>query len=319
MGSGGGGDEGESRAVNSLLAPAAGAQGGSVYFLPTRAMILKAMTENVCESCGNDVPLTWERCPHCARPGLFPNVRACQVDAELAALQRRYEKAARDAADRGVEGPAAAFEAAAGRSKAVIARWGREADRLANSDKELYATFYQYLEAGVRLPPEDRWESLRRLADEALFPGYKEKVRFAALSLDGRGLSSYGDCSLVLREDMIAHRASVFEENSALFMEARNYKLPKGHRAAWGERGKLCLAKVAGRLQPETVEEDFPGLLLEQGPTSEEDRFVEVHIWGPMTVRTLERVVVTGKPRRRAFLKELRDRLSQAGVVLEVA
>ena len=54
---------------------------------------------------------------------------------------------------------------------------------------------------------------MRVFADDALFPGYKEQIRFAALSLDGKGLSSYGECTLILRDHMIAHRASVLEGN----------------------------------------------------------------------------------------------------------
>lgn len=110
----------------------------------------------------------------------------------------------------------------------------------------------------------------------------------AALSLDGNVLKSYGDCSWVLREDMIAHRASLFEENSVLFMEhhdvaiAEAHKLPRGHRAVWAERSKLCVAKLAAKIGHETTDAEFPKLLLRDGRTPEGDEFVEVHVGGPM-------------------------------------
>jgi hypothetical protein len=192
----------------------------------------------------------------------------------------------------------------------------RELDRLAASDKELYPTYYGLLEGQIRLPHGNEWDVLRGIADEALFPGYKEEIRFAALSLDGLGLPGYGECSFVLRDAMIAHRASIFEENSALSMKKHAYVPPPGHRATWGDRAKLCAVKTAGDIGASTGADQFPKLLLEPGATPEEDRFVEVHIWGPMTIRSIERVVV-GKLRRQSVRKSLRDRLAAFGAVLE--
>ncbi len=121
---------------------------------------------------------------------------------------------------------------------------------------------------------------------------------------------------------MISHRASVFEENSALFMERRGIKisrspnLPKGYRATWDERAKLCVAKLAGKIDAATRSDEYSGLLVKQGATSEDDEFIEVHIWGPMTVLTMERVIVTApKPRHRAtIIKALKAKLAKHNV-----
>ena len=270
-----------------------------------------------CKDCGNEVPLAWNHCPHCGRPGLFPNVKATQVPAEKEALERRYQAALRNASGRGAEAEVKKFETAVTSSKAVMARPLRELDRLAASDKELFSTFYRLLGEEVRLPHGNQWDLLRRIADEALFPGYKEEIRFAALSLDRNGLSSYGECSFVLRDDLIAHRASVFEENSAVFLKRHQaYEAPAGHRAVWGERGKLCVAKLAGCIGPSTPDAQFPGILLRTGATSGEDEFVEVHIWGPVSIRTMERILMS-TPRKKTFWKALRDRLQGLNVELE--
>jgi hypothetical protein len=61
---------------------------------------------------------------------------------------------------------------------------------------------------------------------------------------------------------------------------------------------------------------------MQSGATSEDDRFVEVHIWGSITRRTLQRVRIVSRPRSarpsKARLKALRDRLSEIGVLLEI-
>jgi hypothetical protein len=279
------------------------------------------MPEQPCSFCGHPVPIEASLCPHCARPSLYPNVRAAEQEAEREALAGRYRLAVQDAEGRGCGDAVHAFESATDASHAVLSRSFPEVERLASSDRQLYATYYQLLEAEVKLPAGDVWDPLRRLADEALFPGYKEKIRFAALSLDGAGLPGYGECSLVLRDEMVAHRASVLEGNSALLMKKWAYNLPAGSRATWKERAGLCVAKLAARFRPETTEADFASLLLRPGSRPEDDEFVEAHIWGPMSSWTFARVVLssTAGARRpaKARVRALRAKLAKAGIDLE--
>jgi hypothetical protein len=204
-----------------------------------------------CPECKNDIPQPAERCPHCGRPGIYWNVLAAQEASEVAALERRYTAARNDAAAWGAENQLRNCENAISDSKAVIARSESEVLRLATSSRQLYAGYYELIEGGVRLPDGDEWDVLRDLADNLLFPKYKQSMKFGALSLNGIGLSNYGSCSVVLRNEMIAHRASVFDENSALFVEHQSVKisrkpyLPKGYRAAWTHRAKLCIEALA--------------------------------------------------------------------------
>lgn len=278
------------------------------------------MSATRCQECRHEIPLSWNCCPHCARPGLFPNVRAAQLESERAALDSRYQAALRGAEGRGCRKIAEEFEAEARRSKAVISRSLREAEILAGSDQDLYTTYYKKLDAEIRLPHGNRWDRLRGLADEALFPNYREQIRFGALSLDGTGIATYGDCTLVLRESMIAHRASVFEENSAVFMERHGYAAPPGYRAEWAERARLSVAKLADEIDAATRPDQFPGLLLRSGPAPGEDRFIEVHIWGPISRRSLDGIQVQADQKlSNAYVKALRDRLAEVGATLEIS
>jgi hypothetical protein len=217
------------------------------------------------------------------------------------------------------------FETEVSGARAVIARPVGEFQRLSTGDNEVYATFYNLLRAGVRLPTGDKWNRLRHVTDDALFPDYKEHIRFAALSLDGNGLPNYGECFIVLRTEMIEHRASVFEENSVLFMERHDIKvskvneLPAGYRATWDERGKLCVAKLAGSIDAATPRGAYSGILLRPGSASEDDDFVEVHVWGPMTIRTVERVIFnkpTSRAAREITSRANKQRMAKFGVTL---
>lgn len=277
-----------------------------------------------CEYCGCSFPQHCNSCPHCARPGLFPNVRAAQASEEAADLDRRYQTALKSACDRGCELVIRDFEQAVQGARAVIARSFHEVFRIATSDNEMCATYYQLVRAQVKLPTGDKWDALRRAADSIVLPGYAEHIHFGALSLDANGLTNYGDCFLVLREDMTAHRASVFESNSTLFVERRGIQggaVPSGYRAPWDAKSKLCVAKLADGLQPDTLPTQYAGLVLQNGPTSADDEFVEVHVFGPITRRTLHSVKVCMPRSRaeRAMQPALREKLEEAGVDLEAA
>ena len=278
-----------------------------------------------CSHCTFDIPISWSYCPHCARPGLYPNVRQAATSEEQNALQKRFGQAKQDAKTRTADTALERFEREIDeRSQAVINRRFSIIDRLSSSDRELYSTFYKLLDSDLKLPVGDKWDRLRPVAERAMFPGYEREIRFAALTLDGAGVASYGSCSIVLRTDMIAHRASVFEENCVLFMDHQDIRiadahlLPPGYRATWKDRAKLCAAKLSSRIRNETRPEDFPSLLLRQGQTSEDDDFVEVHIWGSFSIRAVERVIISGKKRQKRRLKALGQRLAKMGVSMEV-
>jgi len=245
-------------------------------------------------------------------------VRAAQ--GEQPALDRRYQDALAEAGTRGADQAAQQFEAAAQTSKAVIARPLRDIERLASSDRELYPTFYGLIEGEVRNSFGDKWDDMREVSDAVLFPRYQKHIRFAALSLDGVGLDNFGECFLALRDEMIAHRATVFEDNSAAFVERHHRRVPEGFRATWDERSKLCTAKHAKDLQPGMPDSEFPAILLRQKSGSKESEFVEVHIYGPFSIHAVDKVILRkGRIQpKKAMVLELRDRLAKVGVTLEM-
>ncbi len=273
-----------------------------------------------CESCGHSFLISLDRCPHCGRPGLFPNVRLASQNEEREALRRRYEAAAESAKQRDCGSVLQSLETATTQASAVIARDHLEILRLSSSEDQLYSTYYQQIEAGVRLPAGDKWDVLREFADTMLFGArYRREVHHGALSLDEVGVTGYGDVSVVLAEEMISHRASLLEENSVIFQQNKvsdPNDVPAGYRARWKDRSLLCAAKLAGRLKPETDEKMFSELLLKQGTSKEEDEFVEVHVGGPISARSLVKAVVT-KSINRSLLERLRIQLDRFGVKVE--
>jgi hypothetical protein len=275
-----------------------------------------------CPDCSLEFFAGSDRCPHCGRPSRFPNVDAAGAPEEVAALEARYASAMADAAARGVTDELGVLEAVGASSKVVFARFPHEVQRLAQSDKELYATWYDLLDGGLRLPAGDRWDVWRTAADAAVFPGYAKNIRFGVLSVNDRGPKNYGECFLVARSDMVQHRASVFEENTVMFLVHQRLpfdelvSLPHGFRAPWDNRARLTIAKLAGRVNPGDDASRIAALLVVDR-TNETDEFVEAHVFGPMTIRTFERVVWVGTPLRRSRFRVLRETLRRYGIPLE--
>jgi hypothetical protein len=269
-----------------------------------------------CSDCRNNIPLSVSRCPHCGRPSLFPNVTAAY--SEQSFLQDRYEQAVEKALACGTFSNIIDFEKALDNSRPVINRSTSELQRLIGNEFESYATYYQLAAAAVRIPSGEKWDTHRQIADAIFFTNYQHEIRFASLTLNSTGLSNYGECAWTFKVDMIAHRASLFEENTTLYYLNNYLKkeikdadgLPKGYRAIWEDRAKLCVAKLAAKIDTTTEPAEYSNILLRQGATSAEDEFVEVHIHGPMTIRTIEEVSFNPIP----TTTSKRDRLSRIAI-----
>lgn len=270
----------------------------------------------VCDYCAFSMPMSADRCPHCARPSLFPNVDAASDAAEVAALDSRYATAITAATATGTSSIAEMLERQTEtRSRVVISRDSSEVYRLASGDNQLYATYYNLIEAGLRVPTDSKWDAIRPMIDARTFPYYQPHIRFGALTLDDRGLAHYGDCHMILKTNMIGFRTTTFTENTAAFIERSGSVLP-GHRATWSRRGLLAVAKLASVLTPSTTGADLPALLRADGATPDDDVFVEAHVYGSISIRTVEMVSLIRTASRSVRMSALKDKLKKMGVPL---
>jgi len=245
-----------------------------------------------CPRCSSPIRRNERNCPTCGNDVGYPNVRAAKELEEKAALAKRYKTALERAASRGCTATLLDFLNALTQSVAVICRSYSKVKELVSSDSELYASFCQLIGAGARRPEGVKMDMQRRIADAIMFPYYEGEIRFAALSMDGIGATSYGDCSIVLKEMAISERATVFEENSVLFCEEQGLGvaelLPSGYRATWEDRGLLATAKLEPKFFPTMSATEYPAILLEKSGRN----FIEVHVYGPLNRNSIERIVV---------------------------
>jgi hypothetical protein len=280
------------------------------------------MTVN-CKRCGAPVPAEKRECQACGEDNGYPNVRLAQVPAEVDMLAKRLHDAEVSATARGCSDTLERFGVAVLGSKAVIARSLAVVQDLIETDRRTYTSFHKQLAAGARVAEENQLDQVRTQIEAAFFPNFYKEIVFAFLSLGATTLRGYGAYAIVLKTDLIGHRATVFEENLLTFSKKMRLMLhdpiPAGYRAVWSERHTLAKAKLHSELNADSADAAFPSILVkDRGGTADSD-FVEVHIYGPLNRHTIERIIGP-RPRTREdrlIWRQLERQLAKISVPVE--
>jgi hypothetical protein len=251
--------------------------------------------------CSEPLPDHVRYCVVCGADAKVPNVRAASRDSEISALDQRIKQSEQDALARGCLEVLNDFRKAVAHSSGVVCRPLGTISELLSSDNMLFATFYQSVHADARLPEDNEWDRIRQAVDSLLFPYYYDQMRFATLSIDGSGVTGYGEYCVVLKDAAIRDRATVFEENTLLFVKHHRIvagdPVPLGFRAIWANRDRLAAAKLAAKLTPATKPDDYQSILI--NGTDRDADFVEVNIYGPIHRKAVEHMSGS-EPRRKA-------------------
>ena len=236
----------------------------------------------------------------------------------------RYNDAVTSAEARGVSTELKAFEAAVGTSKAIMNRSLGALSNWLDGPSELFLTFHNQIKYLGRVPDQTDWDQQRESAEAAINPFCYQELSFAALTLDGRGMIYYGPYSVTLRSVTIEDRASVFEQNPFYFNKIHHVVAgqspPRGYRSPWDGRRRLAVAKLQPRIMPGCTESQFPDILMDPRRNESECDFVEVHIFGSVNRRAIERIVGPEPTNRadRAIWKRVARKAREYGTVVEV-
>ncbi len=250
-----------------------------------------------CINCGEKVPDNRRECPACGADNGFPNVRLATLAVEVDALQARYSDAQISAKARRITRELSAFEEAVKSSKAVISRPLADIQTLAQGDEFSYASFAKQVKAGTRSPADNVFDRTRLQFENALFPNFSEDILFGSLSLEERGMSGYGGYDIVLKDQMISQRATVFEENPYNFATKHHIGMadvfPPGYRATFNNRQILAVSKLHSAIDKGLGITEFADVLQkDKGGTGNSD-FIEVHIYGTINRKTIEKIVAS--------------------------
>lgn len=289
-----------------------------------------------CTFCSSQYETGADHCTACGMPAPgdgFPNVVLAERD--MQALQNRYAQALEAADSKGSRATVALFEQTVTADAALVTACSLEkVSQLVERKGSLFAVYANLVRARIRFPGDDRNNTDRLVAEEATIPGNSQSIHYAALSLGGLGLSNYGNYFLFWRIDRVAHRTSLLQGNCLTFRRKQGIDLdgplPPGSRALWDERHLLAVAKCEHLLLAATAPEEFPEILITVAATSDDDDFIEAHIWGHLSSDSLDRVVFAAPDPEpfpnedvdRAYFAAMKDRmlrdLDALGIAYEV-
>lgn len=223
----------------------------------------------------------------------FPNVNECSQKEELEALEKRYQEKVELAAAKGKEDIRIEFEEEVKKSKAVI---NVDLDYLhffIVGKHSLYSTYQLQTEGESRDYTRSEFDKERLGIEGTLFGSYGENIRYAALSLDGSGLKSYGDFTIALADEAIKLRSTLLEDNSYGFIRRHKIlaggKIPRGYRAVWKDRHMLSVAKLMKKILL-TKSKNYATIILDNTGSRKKDEFIEVHIYGKISRESLQAV-----------------------------
>ncbi len=273
---------------------------------------------SICKLCGTKIVINARNCSTCDGDVGYPNVRMAVAQDEKRALKQRLNIAESSAAAAGYTSKLHDFGEAIRNAKAIICTSFSNLDRISKKS-QLFMTFYHQIKADGRSPnDDDDFEMLRAKVDPVLFPYFYEKIHFAAISLNEFGIGTYGPCHITLKSNYIQNRTTVFEENSCLFYKKHDCRkaFPKGYRAIWEEKHLLAKAKLHSYLNANILPAQFTNILIAQ--TTEDDDFIEAHIYGKIDAGTFESVKFTpsNSNYNKNQLQIIKNNLKAKGVVV---
>lgn len=246
-----------------------------------------------CTDCGFENPLANEHCSCCGMFLGFPNVNDCSRKEELKALAKRYKERVESAAQKGFDDKRIEFEKAVKKSAAVINVEPDYLQLLMLWKNSLYSTYQLQIEGETRDLAPMEFEKERLGVEGTLFGSYGKNIRYAALSLDGSGLKSYGPFTIIFSDTAIKKRATLLEENSFHFVKNQNIlaggKIPRGYRALWKDRHKLAITKLLEKIIL-TENENYAAVVMDSTGDRKTDGFIEVHIYGKLNSASIEAI-----------------------------
>ena len=262
-----------------------------------------------CPDCSYEYPADSAHCLACGRPAPrkagFPNVVLANRADERRELNNRYIMAMEEAEKEGTRDILSAFIRSVVEDGRLVTACGFPKFRQTFEREDgVFPIFQRMLEAGLIFVGDDPMNRLRLPAEEATLPRFSRDITFAALSIENRGISHYGNFLIVWNPERVDHRATLFVANCVTWRLQRGMAMdqpaPPGFRARWQDRGQLAAQKCRAEISPMTTDAEFSCILLRDSanPGDGFDVFIEGHIWGPLSRGSVSRVIRSRRDRR---------------------
>lgn len=273
----------------------------------TTTGVAGANSNDDCPVCGAKGNEQLRNCATCLADLGFPNVRHAACATEARALHQRYDDGRKAAVKAGAGSEFDAMvDAISVSSVVVVSMPFLEARGFLGDRRKIYTNYESLVAANAREPAPKQSDADRASIGGMFFGSYADEIRYGLLSLNGKGLPSYGDVFLKLRSVTVERRVSFTEENTYLLADSLGLKVrqpvPPGYRSDWNGRHQLAGAKLGSFVTPGSTLVDWAQLLVRAGKTRKDDSCIEAHIYGGFNKEAVDdvdfaRVPKTGRER----------------------
>jgi hypothetical protein len=260
--------------------------------MPVKGNILECPNP-ICKKVQPQINLT--ECIFCGSDLGAPNVNIVSAEFELVALKKRYKDAIEYSNVKKTNEFINKFESFFENNVEVIINLHLPVLAALIKDKT-YKNYHRAVQDGERLIASLHDDQKRNVIDSILYGSYGRDMVYAALTLNNKGLISYGRCSIIIDEDAIKFRTSILEENSYDFVKTHklnleNLNIPLGYRSKWDNKTQLVVSKLHKSITTED-EKDFCNLVLSSDGGKHTDKFIEVHIYKEVSILTFKQIYV---------------------------
>lgn len=273
-----------------------------------------------CSSCSAPIDINSVVCEHCGTASPQPiTVKRALLASEVEALSKRYDAAKSALEVKGLWEEIGAFEKIVDEEGHAVINlnftflW----DWLMHGSKEYQGYRRSVLDGSIN---RSKFENDRdRSVVESILFGTAVDIIYAALSLDGFGLKSYGPISVVLKTSAIEARTSLLEMNSYKFVDiaekkgwTRREPLPQGSFAPWVHKEKLALVKCHDMLTKHCSVKQASSMILYSNGERSTDEFLELYIYGKLASSVVEKIklpkhlVASFNPKEKVQYNELK-------------
>ncbi len=289
----------------------------NMKLLTLKCKISRCQTENLrnashCKKCGNSLG--------------FVTVNLLSDPYFQDGLEARYRAVIAELGANGTADEVKRFEKCVlENGKAVINMDSKLLFKIVNENED-YLSYQRAVEQGKRVKADFENDQNRCVVESAFYGYDGRNIVYAALSLDEKGLESYGDVSVVLRTEDIEARSTIFETNTYFLFDelvANGWRvrelMPPGHCGTWNERVQIASIKHSAQIRENQGVADFAALILRSDGDRKNDVLLELHIFNQIGPYQFEKVNIEKKTASKFKLVEskvLKLKLADLGVTI---
>ena len=251
---------------------------------------MATLSKIICKKCTLENERNRGNCNRCNEPlgSGFPNVNVYSDSYFTDVVTKRYDACISSLTTTKEKDAIADFEKQILAEAQPVVNMDRKLFFLLVNSKEDYLPYRRAVDLGKRAISDVQNDHKRTVIDTSFYGTHGSDIVFAALSLNEKGLISYGEICVTLNADWVSDRITVFNKNSFDLYDdlTREYSWnpahfppPSGYFGTWNNREEITVVKYKDEVIKISQGNNNADILLKSNGNRAEDEFIELHIY----------------------------------------